>query len=86
LLDFEGSFDLEETSDGTRVTHRKVFIFKRPWRWLAGPLLRRWLENDTREEMARFKDLIEDQHAAPGFNQVTLVSGSDDGQWVVTVR
>jgi hypothetical protein len=47
------SFDLEETAAGTRVTHREVFMFKRPWRWLAGPLLRRWLENDTREEMAR---------------------------------
>jgi Polyketide cyclase / dehydrase and lipid transport len=69
MLDFEGSFDFEETADGTRVTHREVFIFKRPWRWLAGPLLRRWLDNDTREQMTRFKDLIEDQHAARRFNQ-----------------
>jgi hypothetical protein len=48
MLDFEGSFDLEETADGTRVTHREVFMFKRPSRWLAGPLLGRWLDNDTR--------------------------------------
>ena len=59
FLDFEGTFDTEQSSEGTVVTHREVFSFKRPWRWLADPLLRRWLENDTTEEMARFKELIE---------------------------
>jgi hypothetical protein len=59
FLDFEGTFDMQETSDGTVVTHREAFEFKRPWRWLAEPLLRRWLEADTAEEMARFKDVIE---------------------------
>ena len=60
FLDFEGTFDCEETNDGTIVTHREVFMFKRPWRWLAEPLLRRWLESDTAAEMVRFKQLIED--------------------------
>jgi hypothetical protein len=41
------------------VRHREVFEFKRPWRWLAEPLLRRWLEADTADEMVRFKQLIE---------------------------
>jgi hypothetical protein len=59
FLDFEGTFDCEETRNGTVVRHREVFIFKRPWRWLAEPLLRRWLEADTAEEMVRFKELIE---------------------------
>lgn len=59
FLDFEGTFDTKQTSGGTVVTHREVFSFKRPWRWLAEPLLRRWLENDTTEEMVRFKELIE---------------------------
>jgi hypothetical protein len=59
FLDFEGTFDTERTVEGTVVTHREVFSFKRPWRWLAEPLLRSWLENDTTEEMARFKELIE---------------------------
>lgn len=59
FLDFEGSFDCEPTEDGTVVTHREVFMFKRPWRWLAEPLLRRWLEADTAEEMVRFKELVE---------------------------
>lgn len=54
-----GTFDCEETSNGTLVTHREVFEFKRPWRWLAEPLLRRWLERDTVEEMVRFKPLVE---------------------------
>ncbi len=59
FLDFEGSFDTEQTTEGTVVTHREVFKFKRPWRWLAEPLLRGWLENDTTQEMVRFKELVE---------------------------
>jgi hypothetical protein len=59
FLDFEGTFDCEVTAAGTVVTHREAFTFKQPWRWLAEPLLRRWLEADTAEEMVRFKALIE---------------------------
>ena len=59
FLDFEGTFDMQETADGTVVTHREALEFKRPWRWLAEPLLRRWLEADTTEEMIRFKEFIE---------------------------
>lgn len=59
FLHFEGTFELRETADGTVVTHREAFTFKRPWRWLAEPLLRRWLEADTTDEMVRFKDVIE---------------------------
>jgi hypothetical protein len=47
------------TADGTVVTHREVFNFKRPWQWLAEPLLRRWLEADIAQEMVRFKELVE---------------------------
>jgi hypothetical protein len=59
FLDFEGTFETQQISDGTVVTHREVFSFKKPWRWLAEPILRRWLENDTAQEMVRFKELIE---------------------------
>jgi hypothetical protein len=59
FLDFEGTFDCEATPGGTRVTHREVFDFKAPWRLLAEPLLRHWLEADTADEMVRFKALIE---------------------------
>lgn len=59
FLDFEGSFEVEETDDGTVVTHREAFAFKKPWRWVAEPVLRRWLERDTTEEMVRFKELVE---------------------------
>jgi hypothetical protein len=65
FLDFEGTFDCAETPEGTVVTHREEFDFKPPIRWLAEPLLRRWLEADTAEEMARFKQLIERDHDAP---------------------
>jgi hypothetical protein len=59
FLDFEGTFDCEVTADGTVVTHREVFNFKKPWRWIAEPLLRQWLETDTAEEMVRFKELLD---------------------------
>jgi hypothetical protein len=59
FLEFEGTFDMRETADGTVVTHREAFSFKPPWRWIAEPVLRRWLEGDTAEEMVRFKDVIE---------------------------
>ncbi|MGH9032644.1 MAG: hypothetical protein ACRDZV_11005, partial [Acidimicrobiia bacterium] len=69
FLDFEGTFDVERTDEGTVVTHREVFNFKRPWRWLAEPLLRSWLENDTTEEMVRFKQLIERDDDVPASEQ-----------------
>lgn len=59
FLDFEGTFDCEVTAAGTVVTHREAFDFKKPWRRLAEPLLRRWLETDTAAEMVRFKELVE---------------------------
>ena len=59
FLDFEGSFECEEADGETLVRHREAFAFKRPWRWLAEPLLRRWLETDTTEEMVRFKQVLE---------------------------
>jgi len=66
FLDFEGTFDCAVTEDGTIVTHREQFQFKRPWRVLAEPLLRRWLETDTAEEMVRFKELVEHGPSRPG--------------------
>ena len=65
FLEFEGRFDADRTDEGTVVTHREAFSFKRPWRWLAEPLLRRWLENDTAEEMTRFKELVEREAGRP---------------------
>jgi hypothetical protein len=59
FLDIEGTFECEESHDGPVVRHREAFAFKRPWRWLAEPLLRGWLEADTAEEMVRFKQVIE---------------------------
>ena len=64
FLDFEGRFDCEVTAEGTVVTHREEFRFKGPWRWLAEPFLRSWLETDIAEEMVRFKELVE--RARPG--------------------
>jgi Polyketide cyclase / dehydrase and lipid transport len=73
FLEFEGSFVCEPTADGTRVTHREAFLFKRPWRWLASPLLRRWLETDTAAEMVRFKNLLDGQGAG-----LSPTSNADD--------
>jgi hypothetical protein len=59
VLDFEGTFECEASGNGTIARHREAFAFKRPWSWLAEPLLRRWLEADTAEGMVRFKQVIE---------------------------
>lgn len=58
FLDFEGTFTCEVTGQGTTVTHRDAFTFKRPWRWFAIPFLRRWLEADTTAEMHRLANLL----------------------------
>lgn len=58
FLGFEGTFDCEEVPEGTRVTHREVFDFRRPWSWLAEPLLRGWLQRDIADEMVRLKTLL----------------------------
>ena len=63
---FEGTFDCEDTPEGTHVTHREVYRFRRPWSWLANPLLRSWLERDTAAEMVRFRSLVEDEGASGG--------------------
>lgn len=60
FLGFEGSFETRASAEGTVVTHREVYEFKRPWRWFVEPLLRHWLESDTAGEMVRFKALVED--------------------------
>lgn len=65
LEDFDGSFELVETDDGVVATHREALQFRRPWRWLIDPLLRRWLANDTTKEMARFKQLVESGDGSP---------------------
>jgi hypothetical protein len=56
---FEGSFHCEPTEDGIRATHREAFGFRRLWRRLAHPLLRRWLEADTAVEMARVEAMLD---------------------------
>lgn len=63
IAEFEASFTCEPTGDGTRVTHREVIGFRRPWRWLAHPLLRRWLPADTAQEMQRFQVLVDHEDA-----------------------
>jgi hypothetical protein len=58
FMDFRGTFECRETADGTEVTHREVYEFKRPWRLLVALLIRRWLERDTAKEMARFQEIL----------------------------
>lgn len=64
FLDFEGSFQCAETDAGTVVTHREVFMFKRPWSRLAELLLRKWLDADIAEEMVRFGALVDERQPA----------------------
>ena len=48
-----------EATATVAVSQQEVFDFKAPWDLIAEPLLRRWLEPDTGEEMVRFKELVE---------------------------
>ena len=59
MFAFEGSFDCDETPEGTRVVHRECFRFRGPLRWLMEPYARQWLATDTREEMDRMKTILE---------------------------
>jgi len=56
---FEGSFTCRPLDRGTEVVHRECFTFRAPWRWVLEPYARGWLTQDTREEMARMKLLLE---------------------------
>ena len=57
---FHGVFTFEELDDGvTRVFHREALVFRRPLAWFMEPLLRRWLERDTPQEVLRLKTLLE---------------------------
>ena len=56
---FEGSFECDETPEGTRVVHRECFRFRGPLRWLMEPYARDWLARDTREEVGRMKAILE---------------------------
>lgn len=44
---------------GRARSHREVCGFRRPWRWLAEPLLRRWLEGDTDDRVALAEPVLE---------------------------
>ena len=43
---------------GTRVYHREALVFRRPFRWVLEPLLRRWLARDTPAEVNRMATLL----------------------------
>lgn len=59
LVRFEGSFVCEPLARGTRVTHRYVFDFTGPGRWIVEPYLRRWMARDIAAEVGRMKELME---------------------------
>ncbi|HEY4223882.1 MAG TPA: SRPBCC family protein [Myxococcota bacterium] len=59
FLTFDGGFILEDTSAGVRVTHIERFRFHLPWRLVAEPWLRAWLQADVAAEMQRMKALLE---------------------------
>ena len=59
IFRFRGSFSCRRLPEGTEVVHRECFTFRAPWRWALEPWARGWLAEDTREEMARMKRLLE---------------------------
>jgi hypothetical protein len=65
FLSFDGGFDIEPVDGGAavRVTHVERFRFHLPWRLVAEPFLRAWIQRDVEAEVLRLRDLIE---AEPG--------------------
>ena len=66
MLHFHGSFILEPSENGIRVTHREEFVFPAGVRWIVDPLLRGSLAEEMAGEMARLKELIEAADGQPG--------------------
>ncbi len=64
LVHFQGSFVCEPAPGGTRVTHRYVFDFKGPARWILEPYLRTWMARDITDEVARMKHVMESDSAS----------------------
>ncbi len=64
ILTFDGGFELSETPDGTLVVHTERFRFFAPWRFVADPFLRTWLDADIAEEMVRLKEILESEPSA----------------------
>lgn len=59
LVTFSASFQFAEEDDGTWVTRRLEFIFKKPVSWLLDPLFNRWLAKDVAIELANAKRVLE---------------------------
>jgi len=63
VMNFTGSFDCVERDGECEVTHSYTMQFRRPLRWLYEPMVRRWLQDETEEEMARLRDLLDSSAA-----------------------
>lgn len=64
LSRFRGTFEIEARGPGScDVWHVERFDFRRPVCWLADPLFRRWLADDTPAEMLRLRAMIEHEVA-----------------------
>lgn len=59
LVTFAASFRFAEQDDGTWVTRRLDFDFKKPASWLLNPLFNRWLARDVAAELANAKRVLE---------------------------
>lgn len=57
VFDFVGTFECEETTAGTLVTHAYEFRFRRPFR-LMERLLSPWLQDEIEAEVGRIADLL----------------------------
>jgi hypothetical protein len=64
IVRFEGSFECEPEDGGTLVTHRYRFDFRGPFRLVAEPLVRGWMERDIAEEVSRIAEVLGADHAA----------------------
>jgi hypothetical protein len=59
VTDFRASFECAETADGTWVTRRVAFTFRKPLSYLLEPLFDRWLKAEVPRELANAKEYLE---------------------------
>ena len=59
LARFHGWFECEERDNGTFVRHVEQFDFSPAIGWLAGPVLRRWLQDQVHGEVQELKRRLE---------------------------
>jgi hypothetical protein len=65
VTDFRASFACTESPEGTWVTRKVTFVFRRPLSYLLEPLFSRWLKQEVPRELGKAKEYLEARSTPP---------------------